>query len=128
MPRVWICAAALNGLLAVALGAFAAHGLEARFSPESVAWLDTGARYEMYHALALLGVAALAHREIKPSIYLGVAGWAFLIGTILFSGTLYVMALAGLAGIAAGIVIARRRAARGQCQFTPTIVSRHDPH
>ena len=97
MPRLWICAAALNGLLAIALGAFGAHGLEARLSPEALAWLETGTRYELAHGLALLGVASLAHREIKPSIYLGVAGWAFLIGTILFSGSLYAMSLGGLA-------------------------------
>ncbi len=97
MPRLWISAAALNGLFAVALGALAAHGLEARLSAEAQGWLETGARYELTHALALLGVASLAHREIKPSIFLGVAGWAFLIGTILFSGSLYAMSLGGVA-------------------------------
>ena len=99
MPRLWICAGALNGLLAVALGAFAAHGLEGRLSPESLDWIETGARYELIHAVALLAVAALAHREIKPSIFLGVVGWAFLIGTILFCGTLYAMSLGGLTGL-----------------------------
>ena len=100
MPRLWISAGALNGLLAVALGAYAAHGLENRLAPEALGWLETGARYELFHALALLAVASLAHREIKPSIYLGVAGWAFLIGTILFSGALYAMSLGGLERLA----------------------------
>lgn len=95
MTRLWISLGAASGFLAVAMGAFAAHSLGARLSPEALGWVETGARYEMVHALALLAVAVLALREIKPSIVLAVAGWAFLIGTILFSGSLYAMALAG---------------------------------
>lgn len=95
MTRLWISLGAASGFLAVAMGAFAAHSLSGRLSPEALGWVETGARYEIVHALALLAVAVLALREIRPSIVLAVAGWAFLIGTVLFSGSLYAMALAG---------------------------------
>ena len=81
--------------MSVGAGAFGAHGLRARLSDEMLAVFETGARYQMYHALALLAVAWLAGREVRPPIAVIVAGWAFLLGTILFSGTLYVMALIG---------------------------------
>lgn len=96
MIRLWICAGAANGFIAVALGAFSAHLLRDRLSPEALGWIETGTRYELGHALALLAVAWLAGREVRHPIALGVAGWAFLLGTILFSGTLYVMALVGI--------------------------------
>ena len=96
MIRLWICAGAANGFIAVALGTFSAHLLRDRLSTEALGWVETGARYEMGHALALLAVAWLAGREVRHPIALGVAGWAFLLGTILFSGTLYVMALIGI--------------------------------
>ncbi len=99
MIRLWICAGAANGLIAVALGAFSAHLLRARLSTEALGWIETGARYEMLHALALLAVAWLAGREVRHPIALGVAGWAFLLGTILFSGTLYVMAVTGVTAL-----------------------------
>ncbi len=103
MSRLWICVAAVNGFIAVALGAFAAHGMEGRLSPEALAWTETGTRYEILHALALLAVALLARREIKPSIFVSVAGWSFLLGCVLFSGALYAMALAGMAWL--GVVV-----------------------
>ncbi len=99
MPRLWICAAAINGFIAVAVGAFAAHGLEEGLSPKALDWIDTGTRFEGLHALALLAVALLARREIKPSVFVGVAGWAFLLGTILFCGSLYAAAFAGMTGL-----------------------------
>ena len=94
MTRLWIVLGAASGFVAVALGAFAAHGLSGRVAPEALGWVETGARYEMFHALALLAVAFLAQREIRTSAVLSVAGWAFLLGTMLFSGSLYAMALA----------------------------------
>lgn len=91
--RSWLVIAAVNGALAVALGAFAAHGLADRLEARALAWFETGARYHMYHALAL-GLAALAMQ--------GAAGraarwsaWAFLAGIVLFSGSLYLLALTG---------------------------------
>jgi uncharacterized membrane protein YgdD (TMEM256/DUF423 family) len=98
--RLWICAGAANGLIAVAMGAFSAHLLSERLSTQALGWVETGARYEMGHALALLAVAWLAGREVRHPVALGVAGWAFLLGTILFSGALYVMALTGIKALA----------------------------
>jgi uncharacterized membrane protein YgdD (TMEM256/DUF423 family) len=93
--RLWICAGAANGFVAVAMGAFSAHLLRDRLSPQAFGWIETATHYEMVHGLALLAVAWLAGREVRPPIAVNVAGWAFLLGTILFSGTLYVMALIG---------------------------------
>ncbi len=93
----WLLAAALNGFLAVAAGAFAAHGMEGAAAD----WLRTGSRYEMWHALALLAVAWRREAE-GPRTALAVAGWAFVVGTILFSGSLYVLAVTGWRG--AGMV------------------------
>ena len=95
MTRLWISLGAANGFVAVALGAFAAHSLGDRLSPEALGWVETGARYQLYHALAMITVAFLALREIRPSSILAATGWAFLLGTILFSGSLYAMALVG---------------------------------
>ena len=93
--RLWICAGAANGFIAVAIGAFSTHLLQDRLSAEALGWVETGMNYELAHALALLAVAWLAGREVRHPTSLGVAGWAFLLGTILFSGTLYVMAFTG---------------------------------
>ncbi len=99
MIRLWICAGAANGFIAVALGAFSAHFLDRQLSGEALGWIETGARYELFHAVALLSVAWLAGREVRSPVSLSVAGWAFLLGTILFCGTLYLMALTGVTGI-----------------------------
>jgi uncharacterized membrane protein YgdD (TMEM256/DUF423 family) len=91
MPRLFILIGALMGFLGVALGAFGAHGLRARLGPEMLAVFETGVRYQMYHALALLALGALA-----PGIagrLATVAGWSFTAGIVLFSGSLYLLAL-----------------------------------
>ncbi len=86
-PEFWIrCGAGLM-FLAVALGAFAAHGLKSRLTPEMLAVFETGVRYHVYHALALLALGA-ARGPDK-------AGWCFVGGIVLFSGSLYLLALAG---------------------------------
>ncbi|MEE9139773.1 MAG: DUF423 domain-containing protein [Alphaproteobacteria bacterium] len=92
----WLVAAAVNGALAVAAGAFAAHGLQARADPRGLELFQMGARYQMWHALALVGVSCLAGLEKRPRRALAVAGWAFLLGIVLFSGGLYLLALTGL--------------------------------
>ena len=92
--RLWLFLGAASGLLAVMVGAFAAHGLKARLSDEALAWIETGVRYQMYHALALLAVAWLATRAEATGTVVA-AGLCFLAGTILFSGLLYAMALSG---------------------------------
>lgn len=91
--KLWLVAGAISGFLSVALGAFAAHGLQSRVGPAEIAVFETGARYQMYHALALLAVAWVAVQG--AGISATVAGWAFVIGTILFSGTLYYLGLTG---------------------------------
>ena len=95
--RLWLALAGLNGFIAVALGAIGSHALRNTLSPERLGWIETGLRYHMFHALALLGVAILfaveAGREPWP---LRIAAWCFLGGLVLFSGGLYVMGLAGL--------------------------------
>jgi uncharacterized membrane protein YgdD (TMEM256/DUF423 family) len=100
MGRLWICAGAANGFIAVALGALASHSLDG-LAPEAKNWIEIGTRYELFHALALLAVALMARREVKPSVFVSVAGWAFLLGTVLFSGVLYAMALAGMSRLSA---------------------------
>lgn len=89
MNGFWACVAAINGFLAVAAGAFGAHGLKSRIGAEALAIFETAARYHMYHALALLAVAAAADRWRSGAS----SGWAFLIGIAIFCGSLYAMAL-----------------------------------
>ena len=94
MDRVFFILSSLSGGLAVALGAFAAHGLRSRLTPDLLASFETGARYQMYHALALLAVAwAVTHWT--RSAFSSYAGWLFVAGTILFSFSLYLLALTG---------------------------------
>jgi uncharacterized membrane protein YgdD (TMEM256/DUF423 family) len=93
MERVFLVAGAISAGLAVGLGAFAAHGLRGRLTPELLTTFETGARYHMYHALALLVVAWASARWPAGSI--SAAGWLFLAGTLLFSGSLYLLAVTG---------------------------------
>jgi uncharacterized membrane protein YgdD (TMEM256/DUF423 family) len=94
MFRLMLFAGSLSAGIAVALGAFGAHGLRARLSPEMLEVWETGARYQMYHALALLAVAWAAAR-LPASSLPGWAGGLFIAGTVLFCGSLYVLALSG---------------------------------
>lgn len=94
MDRVFfILGTALAGL-SVALGAFGAHGLRDRVEAAMLANFETGARYHMYHALALIAVAWAAQRW-PTSPLPAIAGWLFVAGIVLFSGSLYAMALTG---------------------------------
>ncbi|MEX2148255.1 MAG: DUF423 domain-containing protein [Candidatus Rokuibacteriota bacterium] len=99
MDRVFLGVGAVSAALAVALGAFAAHGLRARLSPEALQTFETGARYHMYHALALLAVAWAAARW--PGAAVTTAGWLFVAGTLLFSGSLYLLAVTGVRALGA---------------------------
>jgi uncharacterized membrane protein YgdD (TMEM256/DUF423 family) len=85
----WIVVGALWGFLGVALGAFGAHGLKSVATEQGLAWWETGARYHLVHALALVLLGLIEHH--RPGG--GAAGWAFLLGSAVFSGTLYAMAL-----------------------------------
>jgi uncharacterized membrane protein YgdD (TMEM256/DUF423 family) len=99
MDRLFGTLGAVSGLLAVAAGAFGAHALRARLSADLLAAFETGARYQMYHALALLLVAWAATRWPGPPVR--AAGWLFVAGTVIFSGSLYLLALTGARGFGA---------------------------
>jgi uncharacterized membrane protein YgdD (TMEM256/DUF423 family) len=88
--NVWLFIAAINGFIAVAAGAFGAHGLKGRLDADALAIFETAARYQMYHALAI-GLAATAPRNSAAQL----ACAAFLTGIVLFSGSLYLLALTG---------------------------------
>jgi uncharacterized membrane protein YgdD (TMEM256/DUF423 family) len=94
MDRVFISIGAASGLLAVAAGAFGAHALRERLSATALDTFQTGAQYQMYHALATLAVGILLARfSIEGSAWLNAAGWLFVAGTVLFSGSLYLLAV-----------------------------------
>jgi uncharacterized membrane protein YgdD (TMEM256/DUF423 family) len=94
MDRTFLLIGACAGFLGVALGAFAAHGLRERLSPESLEVFETAARYQLYHALAVLIVAVAAARFDGWAVR--TAGWAFTLGIVVFCGSLYALALTGV--------------------------------
>jgi len=94
MERTFFTMGALLAGLAVAAGAFGAHALRDRLAPDMLAIFETGVRYQMYHALALLAVAWATVRWPESSAVL--AGWCFVAGIVVFSGSLYVLALTGV--------------------------------
>jgi len=98
----WLTAAAANGLVAVAMGAFATHGLRSVLDAEALGWVETASRYQMWHALALFGVALLFGRAqpVRDRRLLTAVAWAFLAGTVLFAGSLYLLALTGVRAFA----------------------------
>ncbi len=89
--RVWLLLGGLSGALAVAFGAYAAHGFPD--APQAAQWVEKASRYQMYHALALLALAGLQKDGGRLAV---LAGLLFTLGTVLFCGTLYALALAGL--------------------------------
>lgn len=93
MDRLFAATGGASAFLAVAAGAFGAHALRTRLTPDLLATFETGARYHMYHALALFVVAWATTRW--PAAPVRAAGWLFIAGTVLFSGTLYLLALTG---------------------------------
>ena len=97
--QVWLATAGIHGFLGVAAGAFGAHGLEGRLDAKALSWWHKAADYQMWHALALFGCAMLAlHGGQKLASR---AGLAFNVGILLFSGSLYVMALTGVTALGA---------------------------
>ena len=93
MERLLYIGAAAAGFLGVAFGAFGAHALRARLSPEMLAVFETGVRYQMVHTFAMFA-AAWAFARWARRVF-GVAGWLFLAGMVIFSGSLYALALTG---------------------------------
>jgi uncharacterized membrane protein YgdD (TMEM256/DUF423 family) len=94
MDRLFFLLGALSALVAVAAGAFGAHGLKARLDPDLLGVFETGVRYQMYHALGLIAVAWAFARW--PTTTVAAAGWLFVVGTVLFSGSLYGLSLSGM--------------------------------
>lgn len=93
MDRTFVGLGALLALVGVALGAFGAHALRSSLSAPDLAIFETGVRYQMYHAVALLGVAWAWTRW--PVGAVTAAGWLFVVGIVVFSGSLYVLVLTG---------------------------------
>jgi uncharacterized membrane protein YgdD (TMEM256/DUF423 family) len=95
MDTTFMLVGSLLGFLGVAAGAFGAHGLRSRLSTEMLAVFETAVRYQMYHVFALLIVAAAIGR-LGDARLLSIAGWCFVAGIFLFSGSLYALALTGV--------------------------------
>jgi uncharacterized membrane protein YgdD (TMEM256/DUF423 family) len=98
--KLFLLLGCIAALLAVAIGAFGAHGLKARIAPELMPVYRTGVEYHFYHALGLI-LVGLAAFHLPESAYLQGAGWAMLAGIVLFSGSLYLLSLTGLGWLGA---------------------------
>ena len=94
MDRIFFPMGAVSGFIAVAAGASGAHALRHRIAPEYLTAFETAARYQMYHALALLAAGWVVSR--RPGALPRWAAWCFVLGTVLFSGSLYALALTGV--------------------------------
>ena len=97
MDRLFIRLGAVAGFVGVALGAFGAHALRARLSADHLAVFETGVRYQLLHAIALVLVGVLIVR--RPTRLTTAAGWCFTLGIVLFSGSLYVLSLTGTTAV-----------------------------
>lgn len=94
MARLFLLLAAFSGFTSVALGAFAAHGLRQQLSAEYLAVFQTGVQYQQLHTLALLAVALLLQRQAGRLLI--ISGGFFVVGMLLFSGSLYALTLTGI--------------------------------
>ncbi|MEE4314691.1 MAG: DUF423 domain-containing protein [Desulfofustis sp.] len=95
MMKIFVVLGSLSALLGVGLGAFGAHGLKARVTPEMLAVWQTGVLYHLVHALGLLLIGVLCHLMPEAATARN-AGWAILLGSVLFSGSLYLLVLTGI--------------------------------
>ena len=95
MKNKWLFIAALSGFLCVTIGAFAAHGLSKGLEPKELAWIETGVKYQMFHTLAIMGIgiAQLCRESLVANKMANVAAGSWALGVILFSGSLYALAL-----------------------------------
>ena len=94
MAKLFITLASLSGMLAVIFGAFGAHGLRGKLDDYAMGVFETAVQYHFYHALALLAVGIIALSQPHTTL-LKSSGWLFLLGTVIFSGSLYVLAVTG---------------------------------
>ncbi len=99
MERVFVIAASVLALVGVGMGAFGAHALRAQLEAQALATFEVGVRYQMYHALALFAVAWVHERW--PTRLVRTAGWLFIVGTLVFSGSLYLLVLLGVSALGA---------------------------
>jgi uncharacterized membrane protein YgdD (TMEM256/DUF423 family) len=99
MERHFLAIGSLSAFLAVAAGAFGAHALREAVSPDRLEVWETAARYQMYHALGLLVVAYLAGQKTTGPAR--ISGWLFVVGTVLFSGSLYALTVTGITWLGA---------------------------
>ena len=95
MKNKWLLIAALSGFLCVAIGAFAAHGLSKVLEPKELAWIETGVKYQMFHTLAIMGIgiSQLCRESLVANKMANVAAGSWVLGVLLFSGSLYALAL-----------------------------------
>lgn len=105
--RTWVFAAAINGVIAVAMRAASAHALAAHTTPQGLALIQLAADYQLWHALGLIGVGLLTPHVTAPRgvALLMAVGVAFVIGTVLFSGGLYLLALTGPGGLSSVVPV-----------------------
>lgn len=96
MTRFFLFVAAILGGISVAAGAFGAHALKEKLSEQAISIFETAARYQMYHALALLLVALLLSRAETAQSTLTAAGISFIAGVVIFSGSLYSLSFTGI--------------------------------
>lgn len=96
MTKIFLILGSIFGALSVAFGAFASHALQNKLTPKALTIWETGTKYQMYHALALILVALLLSRLETPSLALNIAGCGFITGIALFSGSLYILSLSGI--------------------------------
>ena len=99
MDRIFLMIGALSAAISVGAGAFGAHALRARLDARALEVFETAARYQMYHALALVAVAWAASRW--AGTLTTASGWLFVAGTVLFSGSLYAMTFTGIRALGA---------------------------
>jgi len=98
--NIFLFLGALNGFLSVALGAFGAHVLERKLDPGALEIWQTGVKYEMFHAAALLAVGILAGKHPENPL-LNWSGWLFFAGIVIFSGSLYILSASGFRALGA---------------------------
>jgi uncharacterized membrane protein YgdD (TMEM256/DUF423 family) len=100
MKKNLLILSGILGILAVVLGAFGAHALETRLDADQLSTYKTGVQYHFYHLLAIMACLALSEGK-KAGVWLHRAGWLFVLGIVLFSGSVYILACKDLLGVAA---------------------------
>ena len=95
MAKLFITLASLSGMLAVVLGAFGAHALKGKFDAYALSVFDTAVQYHFYHSFALLAVGIIALSQ-PHTVLLKTSGWLFVLGILIFSGSLYLLSITGI--------------------------------